>query len=120
LGARITNGLSAREIEVVVQYPVGGGSDIFARSLMIPARKYLKVNIHITNLPGGGGFRASNYVLSFPADGYTIYTFNPEQIINTHPSCREDYRSLLLSVTSSRSEAMLYVRGEVRSKRSRI
>jgi len=101
----------AREIEVVVQYPVGGGSDIFARSLMIPARKYLKVNIHITNLPGGGGFRASNYVLSFPADGYTIYTFNPEQIINTIVG-REDYRKFAPLCNVQQDQSMLYVRGE--------
>ncbi|MBP1695702.1 MAG: tripartite tricarboxylate transporter substrate binding protein [Deltaproteobacteria bacterium] len=100
-----------RDIEVVVQYPVGGGSDIFVRSLMMPARKYLKVNIHITNLPGGGGFRASNYVLSFPADGYTIYTFNPEQIINTIFG-REDYRKFAPLCNVQQDQSMLYVRGE--------
>ncbi|MCJ7782910.1 MAG: hypothetical protein MUP41_03205, partial [Desulfobacterales bacterium] len=38
-----------RAIEVVVQYGAGGGSDIFARSLMMPARGILKVPINVTN-----------------------------------------------------------------------
>jgi tripartite-type tricarboxylate transporter receptor subunit TctC len=100
-----------REIEVVVQYPVGGGSDIFIRSLMVPARKYLRVTIHVTNLAGGGGVRASNYVLSRPADGYTIYTFNPEQIINTIFD-REDYRKFAALCNVQQDQSMFYVGGE--------
>jgi putative tricarboxylic transport membrane protein len=100
-----------REIEVVVQYPVGGGSDIFIRSLMMPARKYLKVTIQFTNLAGGGGVRASNYVLSRPADGYTIYTFNPEQIINTIFG-REDYRKFVPLCNIQQDQSVLCVMGE--------
>jgi len=72
-----------RPIEVVVQYGAGGGSDIFVRSLMLPAQKMLGVNVNVTNMTGGAGVRASQYVLSQPANGYTIYNFSPEQLINT-------------------------------------
>jgi tripartite-type tricarboxylate transporter receptor subunit TctC len=100
-----------REIEVVVQYPVGGGSDIFIRSLMIPARKYLKVGIRVINLAGEGGVKASKYVLSRPADGYTIYNFNPEQIINTIFS-RENYRKFAPLCNVQQDQSMFYVRAE--------
>jgi tripartite-type tricarboxylate transporter receptor subunit TctC len=43
----------------------------------------LGVNVNVTNMTGGAGVRASQYVLSQPADGYTIYNFSPEQLINT-------------------------------------
>ncbi len=80
-----------RTIEVVVQYGAGGGSDIFVRSLMNAAAKDIGVTVNVTNLTGGAGVKASTYVLSQPADGYTIYNFSPEQLINTVMD-REDYR----------------------------
>lgn len=72
-----------RPIEVVVQYGAGGGSDIFVRNLMTPAAKLLGTTINVTNMTGGAGVKASKYVLGQPADGYTIYNFSPEQLINT-------------------------------------
>lgn len=72
-----------RPIEVIVQYGAGGGSDIFVRSLMLPAQKMLGVNVNVTNMTGGAGVRASQYVLAQPANGYTLYNFSPEQLINT-------------------------------------
>ena len=76
-------GYPERPIEVVVQYGAGGGSDTFVRNLMMPARKILKTGINVTNMTGAAGVKAANYVLNQPADGYTIYNFSPEQLINT-------------------------------------
>ncbi len=76
-------GYPSRPIEVVVQYGAGGGSDIFVRNLMTPAAKILGTTINVTNMTGGAGVKASKYVLAQPADGYTIYNFSPEQLINT-------------------------------------
>lgn len=73
----------SRPIEVVVQYGAGGGSDNFVRNLMMRGRRLLKTAVNITNMTGGAGVKASQYVLSQPADGYTIYNFSPEQLINT-------------------------------------
>ena len=83
LSAEKPKNYPTRPIEVVVQYGAGGGSDIFVRSLMLPAAKMLGVNVNVTNMTGGAGVRASQYVLAQPADGYTIYNFSPEQLINT-------------------------------------
>ncbi|MEE4314195.1 MAG: tripartite tricarboxylate transporter substrate binding protein [Desulfofustis sp.] len=77
------DGYPERPIEVVVQYGAGGGSDNFVRNLMMPAAEILGVNINVTNMTGGAGVKASKYVLAQPADGYTIYNFSPEQLINT-------------------------------------
>ncbi|MBE0584877.1 MAG: tripartite tricarboxylate transporter substrate binding protein [Desulfofustis sp.] len=77
------DGYPERPIEVVVQYGAGGGSDIFVRNLMTPAAKLLDTTINVTNMTGGAGVKASKYVLGQPADGYTIYNFSPEQLINT-------------------------------------
>lgn len=100
-----------RTIEVVVQYGAGGGSDIFVRSLMMPARRYLKVPINVTNITGGAGVKASTYVLSQPADGYTIYNFSPEQIINTIFG-RENYKEFAPLCNVQQDQSMFYVRAE--------
>ena len=100
-----------RAIEVVVQYGAGGGSDTFARSLMMPARGILKVPINVTNLTGGAGVKASTYVLAQPADGYTIYNFSPEQLINTIFE-RENYKEFAPLCQVQQDESMFYVREE--------
>jgi len=101
-----------RAIEVVVQYGAGGGSDIFVRSLMMPARRDLKVPINVTNLTGGAGVKASTYVLSQPADGYTIYNFSPEQLINTIFG-RENYKEEFTPLCNVQQDlSMFYVRAE--------
>jgi len=79
----LPEGYPKRPIEVVVQYGAGGGSDNFVRNLMLPAADILGTNINVTNMTGGAGVKASKYVLAQPADGYTIYNFSPEQLINT-------------------------------------
>lgn len=62
-----------RPIEMVVGYGPGGGSDVFARTICIPMRKYIRdVPIVIVNKPGAGGAVAFEYIYSQPADGYTI------------------------------------------------
>ncbi|NWG04063.1 MAG: tripartite tricarboxylate transporter substrate binding protein [Syntrophaceae bacterium] len=100
-----------RAIEVVVQYGAGGGSDIFVRSLMMPARSQLKVPINVTNLTGGAGVKASTYVLSQPADGYTIYNFSPEQLINTIFG-RENYKEFAPLCMVQQDQSIFYVRAE--------
>jgi tripartite-type tricarboxylate transporter receptor subunit TctC len=104
-------GYPERAIEVVVQYGAGGGSDIFVRSLMNAARKDLGVAVNVTNMTGAAGVKASNYVLSQPADGYTIYNFSPEQLINTIMG-REDYRAFAPLCNVQQDESIFYVRAE--------
>lgn len=104
-----------RTIEVVVQYGAGGGSDIFVRSLMNAAAKDIGVTVNVTNLTGGAGVKASTYVLSQPADGYTIYNFSPEQLINTVMD-REDYRKFTPLCNVQMDQSIFYVRAESKFK----
>jgi len=104
-------GYPARPIEVVVQYGAGGGSDTFVRTLMNAARKDLGVAVNVTNMTGAAGVKASNYVLSQPADGYTIYNFSPEMLINTVMG-REDYRAFASLCNVQQDESLFWVRAE--------
>ncbi len=99
----------SRPIEAVVQFGAGGGSDIFVRSLMLAAKADIKVPINVTNLTGGAGVKASTYVLSQPADGYTIYNFAPEQIINTIFGL-ENYKDFTPLCQVQQDISMFYVR----------
>lgn len=63
-----------RPIELVVGYGPGGGSDVFTRTLCIPARRSIReVPLVVVNKPGGGGAVAVKYVQDQPADGYTLF-----------------------------------------------
>ncbi|MBU3931470.1 MAG: tripartite tricarboxylate transporter substrate binding protein [Pseudomonadota bacterium] len=104
-------GYPERPIEVVVQYGAGGGSDIFVRSLFNAARKDIGVAVNVTNMTGAAGVKASNYVLEQPADGYTIYNFSPEQLINTVMG-REDYKAFIPLCNVQQDESIFYVRAE--------
>jgi len=108
-------GYPERPIEAVVQYGAGGGSDIFVRSLFNAARKDIGVAVNVTNMTGAAGVKASNYVLGQPADGYTIYNFSPEQLINTIMG-REDYTKFAPLANVQMDESVFYVRGESQFK----
>lgn len=97
----------SRPIEVVCQYGAGGGSDIFLRSLFAAAKDDLRTNV--TNLTGGAGVKASNYVLGQPADGYTIYNFSPEQLINTIFGL-ENYKDFIPLAQVQQDISIFYVR----------
>jgi len=104
-----------RTIEAVVQYGAGGGSDIFVRSLMNASAKDIGVTVNVTNLTGGAGVKASTYVLAQPADGYTIYNFSPEQLINTVMG-RENYKQFVPLCNVQMDESIFYVRAESQFK----
>jgi len=108
-------GYPERPIEVVCQYGAGGGSDTFVRTLFNAARKDIGVAINVTNMTGAAGVKASNYVLAQPADGYTIYNFSPEQLINTVMG-REDFRKFTPLANVQMDESVFYVRAESKFK----
>ncbi len=61
-----------KPIEVVIHSNYGGGTDTTARMMMIRSRRNLKTDMSVVSKRGGSGAEAQNYVLSKPADGYTI------------------------------------------------
>ena len=67
---------AATPIEIVVPFPAGGPTDVFARAV----QKYLTVKLNntaivVSNKPGADGKIAVKYVLQKPADGNTLVVF---------------------------------------------
>ena len=62
----------SKPIQLVIHAKYGGGTDTTARMVSIRTRRNLKTDISIVAKRGGSGAKAQNYVLSRPADGYTI------------------------------------------------
>ncbi len=61
-----------KTIEVVIHAKYGGGTDTTARMMMIRSRKELGTDMVVVSKRGGSGAAAQEYVLSRPADGYTL------------------------------------------------
>ena len=61
-----------KPINLVIQYPPGGSTDLTARALANGARKYLGQPVICENKSGGGGTVGVALVAAKPADGYTI------------------------------------------------
>jgi putative tricarboxylic transport membrane protein len=101
----------SKSVEVVNQFGPGGGTDIYVRTLAIPARKFLKVPLVVNNLTGGGGVPAESYVLSQPPDGYTLFAIGPEQIINTVFK-RGDINKFAPVIMSQHDQSMLFINPE--------
>jgi putative tricarboxylic transport membrane protein len=72
-----------RKIEWNLWYGPGGGTDIFSRTIGIPARRYLKpAPLVIINIPGAAGANGMIYTMEQPADGYTITSIGNDLPIN--------------------------------------
>lgn len=72
-----------RKIEWNLWYGPGGGTDIFARTIGIPARRSLSpMPLVIVNIPGAAGANGMIYTMEQPADGYTITSTGNDLPIN--------------------------------------
>ncbi|XQU70993.1 Tripartite tricarboxylate transporter substrate binding protein [Cupriavidus sp. H18C1] len=74
----------ARPVRLVVPQAGGTGNDVLARALAERLGHAWKQAVVVENKPGANGALAINYVLSQPADGYTLFfagvsnlSFNP-------------------------------------------
>ncbi|PKM89873.1 MAG: hypothetical protein CVU87_04020 [Firmicutes bacterium HGW-Firmicutes-12] len=62
----------------VIGWGEGGGSDLYARNIGREAEKFLGKSFVYNNMPGAGSEVGYSFVLGQPADGYTIFgTVNP-------------------------------------------
>jgi len=72
-----------RRIEWNLWYGPGGGTDIFSRTIGIPARRDLSpAPLVIINIPGAAGANGMIYTMEQPADGYTITSIGNDLPIN--------------------------------------
>lgn len=72
---------SSTQVNLVVPYPAGGGSDFIARTLAPVLAEALGQNIIVENLGGAGGALGSHRVLQRPADGHTLLLGSPNEVI---------------------------------------
>lgn len=61
-----------RDLNGIIQFGAGGGTDISMRGYAPHAERVLGRNIVLSNRPGAAGAIAANFVLRQPADGYTL------------------------------------------------
>jgi len=64
-----------KSIELIINYPPGGSTDVMARILAEAASPILGQKVVCTNRTGGGGIVGASYMLNQPPDGYTVGTF---------------------------------------------
>jgi tripartite-type tricarboxylate transporter receptor subunit TctC len=73
----------SRPVRIVVPATPGGGSDTFARLVGQYLSTKLGQQFVVENRPGGGTLPAMEFVVSQPADGYTLY-LSPSTTTSMH------------------------------------
>jgi tripartite-type tricarboxylate transporter receptor subunit TctC len=89
-----------RQVEIIVPFGVGGGSDTAARAVAEGLKPLLKVPLVITNMPGGGATKGMLHVSQQPADGYTLLAVTTSHLIDavkpkTRASILRDFEPLM-------------------------
>jgi tripartite-type tricarboxylate transporter receptor subunit TctC len=62
----------SKPVRLIVPFPAGGATDIFARALSQKLPEKLGTSVVIENRPGAGGALGSDLAAKAPADGYTV------------------------------------------------
>lgn len=70
------NTFPGKPITLVVPYPAGGASDVFARLIAERLQTSLKQPVVVENRAGANGIIAYQHVAKAPADGYTLLMGN--------------------------------------------
>ena len=70
-----------RPVRLVVSQQAGGSSDTIARMWADSVGKSIGGTVVVENKPGAGGIIAAQYVLSQPADGYTLFFGGVSQMV---------------------------------------
>lgn len=99
-----------RTVEIIHQYGPGGGTDRFIRAIAEPMQAATGQSFVPISISGGGGVPAYVTFLQRPANGYTLVSLSPDDVINhalgridlstVQPLVRIQYDQGLLLVSS--------------------
>lgn len=81
-GAAFTQDYPERSVEVIHQFGAGGGTDRFIRAIAEPLQASTGQTFVPISVTGGGGIPAVLNFMQRPADGYTVLSLGPEEVIN--------------------------------------
>ncbi|PAE26224.1 MULTISPECIES: tripartite tricarboxylate transporter substrate binding protein [Bacillaceae] len=95
-----------RQIEIIVGFGAGGGSDNFARAIAKELKDILGVNINVVNMPGAAGINSSDHVARQPADGYTIWSATSNHPVNIAAGVEKNDLSKLISIGRVQNDTM--------------
>jgi len=70
--ASLAQAYPTKPIRLIVPFPAGGATDLFARTLSQKMGEKLGTTLVIDNKPGAGGAIGSDMAAKAPADGYTL------------------------------------------------
>jgi tripartite-type tricarboxylate transporter receptor subunit TctC len=76
----------SREIELMVPWSVGGGTDAVFRTFQMVLPKHLKVPVIVVNRPGGGAVPGYTEAMRKKPDGYYFVAWATPSITKTHMS----------------------------------
>ena len=80
-GAALAQSFPTKAVTLMVPYPVGGVSDVIARTVNSTLAKHLGQPVLVENLGGASGGIAAQKVLGSPADGHMIFQGSPNELI---------------------------------------
>ena len=112
-GAGFAQSYPVPNVTLVTHSSPGGGSDVFARTLIKHLQPKMGVNFVVENVSGGSGARAVAKVAQAPADGSMLYITTPTYIQTTllsKPS--HGYDSLMPVVNVFYDPEVLFVRAQ--------
>ena len=72
-GDSLAQSYPARPLRLIVPFPPGGSTDIYARIIAPPLGEALRQQVVVDNRPGAGGALGAELAAKAPADGYTIW-----------------------------------------------
>ena len=102
-----------KDINLIVPWSAGGGTDTIARALVKNSKEYLGVNVNVVNKTGGQGVVGMGYVRDSRADGYTVglitFGLSTYNLIGLSDMTYRDFDLLQLL---NQSAAVLFVKAD--------